>query len=76
MLGPFEMGTTATLLGVWRIIWHLDALIRWGLTDYRQWFNDNIMAWASGLVNSSTGSTGKAKELEGQTAKLEINENS
>ncbi|KAL8699387.1 MAG: hypothetical protein Q9201_006031 [Fulgogasparrea decipioides] len=49
MIGPFLMGTTVTLIGVWQIVYRLNLLIEWGTTIYRQWFEDHIMAWAERL---------------------------
>lgn len=46
MLGPFPMGTTATLVGAWQIVYRLNILIKWGTTTYSKWFQEQIIGWA------------------------------
>ncbi|KAL8992936.1 MAG: hypothetical protein Q9169_006728 [Polycauliona sp. 2 TL-2023] len=74
MIGPFEMGSTKNVRGIWQIIWHLDVLFRWGRTEYRKWFDENIMKWIRGLADGSQGSMAKGKELEKQTAELDLDD--
>lgn len=48
MMGPFEMGTTRNLRGIWQIAHRLHVLIEWGRKDYREWFRDTIVEWFQG----------------------------
>ncbi|KAL8726660.1 MAG: hypothetical protein Q9166_006582 [cf. Caloplaca sp. 2 TL-2023] len=47
MIGPFHMGNTSTLVGVWMIVYRLNLLMKWGTTVYKKWFEDNVMTWAT-----------------------------
>ncbi|KAL8931780.1 MAG: hypothetical protein Q9216_007075 [Gyalolechia sp. 2 TL-2023] len=63
MMGPFPIGTTANLNGVWTIICRLNILFEWGSTTYKEWFHRNIMTWAENtkaeaLKGLSLGSDG------------------
>lgn len=49
MMGPEILGSTAQTTGVWEILYRLDVLIRWGVTDYGA---ENILAWARDLTSS------------------------
>ena len=44
-MGPFSLGTTRDLVGVYEIYYRLHILIRWGTQDYRKWFNENVLNW-------------------------------
>ncbi|KAI4118371.1 MAG: hypothetical protein LQ345_001568 [Seirophora villosa] len=62
MMGPFRMGTTVSLNGVWTILCQLNILFNWGTTTYKEWFYDNIISWAdktkaAGLNNLCLSST-------------------
>ena len=46
MLGPLPMGNTSTLGGIWQVVHQLYALVQWGRTDYRAWFEREVMGWA------------------------------
>lgn len=45
-MGPFPMGYTSTLGGVWTIVYRLNVLMEWGTTTYKRWFTDNVVTWA------------------------------
>ena len=57
MLGPFLMGATDSIEGVWQILYRLDVLVNWGTTTYKAWFEDNIMMWARWRVALAKGKT-------------------
>lgn len=50
MIGPFAMGDTSTLVGVWTIVYRLNLLMEWGTTTYKDWFADNVVTWAKERV--------------------------
>lgn len=59
MLGPYPMGTTSGISGIWRILYYLNVLIEWGRNEYRSWFEEIVMRYLqngvaddSGLANS------------------------
>lgn len=43
-VGPFEMGSTTSVEGAFRILGVLCSLASWGLSDYRAWFEREILA--------------------------------
>jgi len=45
MMGPFQMGSTASLPGSWHIMFKLDILMQWGTNEYKRYFTEDIMAW-------------------------------
>ena len=61
MLGPYPMGTTSVISGIWRILYYLNVLVEWGRNEYRRWFEETVMRYLqngvaddSGLANSMT----------------------
>ncbi|KAL8648726.1 MAG: hypothetical protein Q9210_004814 [Variospora velana] len=65
MLGPFPMGTTANLVGVWQIVYRLNTLITWGTTEYSQWFQNEVIGWARdrlGLLSEGDSSLSELYE--------------
>ncbi|KAL8896778.1 MAG: hypothetical protein Q9207_007541 [Kuettlingeria erythrocarpa] len=46
MIGPFAMGNTLTLVGIWTIVYRLNVLMEWATTTYKTWFTDNVVTWA------------------------------
>ncbi|KAL8840302.1 MAG: hypothetical protein Q9170_001386 [Blastenia crenularia] len=66
MLGPFLMGTTETIVGVWQIIYRLNVIVGWGTTTYNQWFQDNVMTWARRRVAIAEGR--KPEDIKGGLA--------
>jgi hypothetical protein len=42
-VGPFEMGSTMSVEGVFKILGILCSLASWGLADYRLWFEREIL---------------------------------
>jgi hypothetical protein len=42
-LGPFDIGHTKTLPGVFRIVNMLCSLSKWGLGTYRKWIEEEIL---------------------------------
>lgn len=57
MIGPELFGTTDSTLGVWEILYRMDALIKWGVNDYHSWVKRNIMRYAEETAS------GEQKEL-------------
>lgn len=55
MLGPYEMGRTDKINGVYQIMFYLDQLIQWGLKDYRKWFYEVIPRWANEVIKEYEG---------------------
>ncbi|KAL8707344.1 MAG: hypothetical protein Q9220_007619 [cf. Caloplaca sp. 1 TL-2023] len=76
MMGPMSMGNTSDYLGVWQLIYRLYLLINWGMTDFREKFEADILAWkqrivvrevSSGMRNMGIQERGKeAEEEEGR----------
>ncbi|KAG8528562.1 uncharacterized protein KY384_006734 [Bacidia gigantensis] len=46
MLGPMHFGTTADNRGIWQIIQKVHVLMTWAGTDYRKWFDENVIKTA------------------------------
>ena len=44
MIGPFHMGDTKTIGGIWEIMYKLDVILRWGTTEYKQWFDRVVLS--------------------------------
>jgi hypothetical protein len=42
-VGPFEMGSTMSIEGVFKILGILCSLASWGMADYRLWFEREIL---------------------------------
>ena len=53
MIGPMTMGDTKTINGIYRIIYRLHTLIKWGTTKYQTWFQDNVMEYLKQRVEQS-----------------------
>ncbi len=45
MMGPFQMGSTASVPGSWHIMFKLDILMQWGTNEYKRYFTEDNMAW-------------------------------
>ena len=43
-VGPIEMGTTKSLLGIYQILDRLCRCADWGIDDYQAWFNKQILS--------------------------------
>ncbi|KAL8735803.1 MAG: hypothetical protein Q9166_000667 [cf. Caloplaca sp. 2 TL-2023] len=43
MIGPYYMGSTKDLRGIWQIANRLQILIEWGKKEYREWFDDTVL---------------------------------
>ena len=43
-VGPIEMGTTNSLLGVYQILDQLCRCADWGIGEYQTWFNEQVLA--------------------------------
>ena len=43
MLGPLDFGSTADVRGIWQIVQKMHVLMTWVGTDYRKWFDDNVI---------------------------------
>ena len=43
-VGPIEMGTTKSLLGVYQILDRLCSCADWGIGEYHTWFNEQVLA--------------------------------
>ena len=43
-VGPIEMGTTLSLLGVYQILDKLCRCADWGTGEYQTWFNEQVLA--------------------------------
>lgn len=52
MMGPENLGSTATLTGTWDIIFRLHVLMEWGTTEYRTWFETHILGWCKKRCSS------------------------
>ncbi|KAL9582686.1 MAG: hypothetical protein Q9212_003150 [Teloschistes hypoglaucus] len=46
MMGPLMIGSTESRTGMWHLMRSMYALIKWGATQYRKWFDDVILDWA------------------------------
>lgn len=45
MMGAIPIGSTSSVHGIYEILYKLEMLVRWGTTEYRQWFADTILQW-------------------------------
>lgn len=43
-VGPLDMGSTKSVEGTFKILGILCSLVGWGLSDYRAWFEEEILA--------------------------------
>lgn len=43
MYGKLRLGGTDTIPGVFQIIKGLSLLVEWANTDYRQWYQNNVL---------------------------------
>ena len=43
-VGPIEMGSTKSLLGVYQILDRLCRCADWGIGEYQTWFNEQVLA--------------------------------
>ncbi|KAL8704614.1 MAG: hypothetical protein Q9201_002234 [Fulgogasparrea decipioides] len=50
MMGPFELGSTKDVNQAWQLLRKLYLLMKWGTEQYKQWFEENILAWADGMA--------------------------
>lgn len=41
--GPTPMGNTSSDLGVFQILSTLRVIAQWGITEYKRWFNEEVM---------------------------------
>ena len=46
MTGPYHFGTTANVNGIWAIFYRLNIIVKWGITDFKAWFKDHVVASA------------------------------
>ncbi|KAL9123594.1 MAG: hypothetical protein Q9217_006989 [Psora testacea] len=46
MVGPMHFGSTATVNGIWMILYRLHIIMEWGSGRYKEWFQNHIMLWA------------------------------
>ncbi|KAG8526430.1 uncharacterized protein KY384_000023 [Bacidia gigantensis] len=58
--GPFVFGHTRDRDGIWAILYRLQVLVEWGVTDYRTWFDKTILGWAR--ETSKQGQAGGAEQ--------------
>ncbi|KAL8777776.1 MAG: hypothetical protein Q9194_002359 [Teloschistes cf. exilis] len=56
MMGPLMIGSTESRTGMWHLMRSMHALVEWGATQYRQWFNDVVLDWAKRTVPSKASS--------------------
>lgn len=66
ILGPFPMGSTADLVSIWQIVYRLHTLIKWGTTEYSQWFQEEVMGWARGRIGIPSEGDSALSELYGK----------
>ena len=43
MIGPYMMGNTSDLNGIWAIYYRLHILVQWGTKEYREWFVNEVL---------------------------------
>lgn len=46
MAGPYPFGTTVDLNGIWTIFYRLHIIMKWGMTEYSDWFQEHMMKTA------------------------------
>ncbi|KAG8532420.1 uncharacterized protein KY384_002905 [Bacidia gigantensis] len=46
MLGPIDIGSTKNLERGWKLVHSLHILLKWGVTEYRKWYNKEIIGLA------------------------------
>ena len=68
-MGPEYLGSTASLTGNWKIVFRLHVLIKWGMTDYKAWFEEHILAWYKKRCSSRQDTVrAKASDLDSKDA--------
>lgn len=55
MMGPMPMGHTRDEKGLWEISYKMDAILEWGTTEYKQWFDEEVLTWAKTQSSSTPG---------------------
>ncbi|KAL8644808.1 MAG: hypothetical protein Q9210_007062, partial [Variospora velana] len=70
MLGPFAMGSTSDLTGVWQILYRLKILADWGATTYKRWFDDHVITWAEASIPVAGKENSSALEKEAEAMTL------
>ncbi|KAL9593176.1 MAG: hypothetical protein Q9179_006050 [Wetmoreana sp. 5 TL-2023] len=45
MIGPYNMGSTKELHGMWKVANCLQILIEWGKNEYRQWWEKTVLKY-------------------------------
>ena len=43
MAGPYPFGTTDCLNGIWSILYRLHVIMTWGMTRYKDWFEEQVV---------------------------------
>ena len=43
-VGPLEMGSTRSMLGIFQIVDRLCRCVNWGIEEYQQWFDSEVLA--------------------------------
>ncbi|KAG8526416.1 uncharacterized protein KY384_000009 [Bacidia gigantensis] len=43
MLGPIDLGSTGSRRGIWELAHKMHLLIEWGTTEYKAWFDKNVL---------------------------------
>ena len=43
MAGPYWFGGTESLNSVWSILYRLHVIMTWGMTDYKAWFEEQVL---------------------------------
>lgn len=43
-VGPIEMGSTKSIMGIFQILDRLCRCVDWGIGEYQQWFNSEVLA--------------------------------
>ena len=43
-VGPVEMGSTRSTKGIFQILDRLCRCVDWGIEEYEQWFNSDVLA--------------------------------
>ena len=43
-VGPIDMGSTKSMMGIFQILDRLCRCVNWGIEEYQQWFDSEVLA--------------------------------
>ena len=65
-MGLQTFGPSSSKDEIYKVMYELNALMQWGLNDYKAWFENNIFEWyhkLGGAMNTVSTAVGRAHGL-------------